>query len=1292
LLSEQEGGARDSEALRPYVPRLIFDWLRHSPGERVREVEGTLAFADISGFTRLTERLARLGRIGAEEMSDTLDTTFGRLLSVAYADGAQLLKWGGDAVLLLFDGADHATRACHAAYGMRAAIRDLGRLHTAAGSVELRMSTGIHSGALHLFLVGNPEHHRELMVCGPGVSATARMESLAGQAGIALTPEAAAQIDPRLLTAGEGYFLLRTEPDAGRRFVMESADISGLDLARCLSLPIRKHLLAAAGESEHRTVSVAFIGFSGADDVLERSGADALAQALDDLVRNVQDAAARHGVTFLESDIDVGGGKILLVAGAPTSGGQDEDRMLRAARLIVDRAGALPLRIGINRGNVFAGDFGHEYRRTYSIKGDAVNVGARLMGKAALGHIVAAVAVVDRSRTGYDVRALEPLALKGKKEKVRAFDVGAAAAEKQSLGGDRRLVGRDAELAILLDAWEEARVGRGRLVDLVGEPGIGKSSLVAELVRRAEGAAVFHATADPYESSTPYFVWKSVLRHIAGIAPDVAPPEDAIALAGRIRELKPELAPWLPLVAIPMGIQAQATAATTDLDEKFRKARLEEVTAALVYAALETPALIVIDDVHLLDDPSADLLARLKRDASRNPALIIVTRRDQPSGYVPAAGPDVLRMDLGALDQDAAAALLAGVAGDTALRPDELATLARRAAGNPLFLKELVAAAAGAGSVAGLPDTIEGLVTTQIDRLSPTDRTILRHASVLGATFTRRLLGEMLGSEQGSVLAALPPTLDSFLVRESGDTFRFQHSLIRDAAYEGLPFRRRKELHGRAGAVIEASAKNPDDQAALLSMHYFHALRFDKAWRYSVSAGDHARAQYANPEAAEFYARAIDAARHVPSIAFDELAPVLESLGDVRYLVGQSSAAIAAYREARIMSRGKPVKQAELIRNLARIQVRQGQFIQALRLLTQGRHLLDGVQGEAATAMRAILAGQYAVCRYRQGNLRDAMRWARTSVNEGEASGDATAKALAYQALDTVHRMSGITPDRPYDRLALGLYEQAGNLAAQAQMLNNMAIGAFFAGDWADAHKMFGQARDVYLRVGDMTPAGSALHNMGEVLIAQGRIDEAQPILSESMRLARSVGDRETAAADLKQLGRGAAHQGHFDEAIRLLEQARDEAAAMGSAHEVADTEAAIAESTLFAGDPSAALYESAKALDHAQQAGATRVLPTLARIRGFALMQLGSDADARVAFDDACRFSSEPGTQHERAFALAGLARLAERAGDRERSRALAAESQEMLDRLGVVSAPMVLAVMDDEVDREVEVQERVP
>src|SRR5436305_14411095 len=147
--------ARESaDRLRPYVAGLVLDWLHDNPNVRHRRITGSLAFVDISGFTALTERLAAKGKVGAEEMRDLLNATFAALLAQAYCYGASLVKWGGDAVLLLFEDAEHAALACRAADEMRRTMRTVGRLKTSVGQVQLRMSVGIDSGEFDFFLTG----------------------------------------------------------------------------------------------------------------------------------------------------------------------------------------------------------------------------------------------------------------------------------------------------------------------------------------------------------------------------------------------------------------------------------------------------------------------------------------------------------------------------------------------------------------------------------------------------------------------------------------------------------------------------------------------------------------------------------------------------------------------------------------------------------------------------------------------------------------------------------------------------------------------------------------------------------------------------------------------------------------------------------------------------------------------------------------------------------------------------------------------------------------------------------
>jgi len=630
---------QSARALQPYVPRLAIEWLREQPDERHLAVDGSLAFVDISGFTSLTERLARVGRAGPEELSDILDTTFGALLTATRTDGADLVKWGGDAVLLLFRGDDHAMRAARASYRMQRVLRDVGRTQASAGQVTLRMSVGIHSGRFHFFLVGDPAIHRELIISGPGASVTAEMESIANAGQIVVSDATAALLHPASVGApASGGRLLRSAPVLPDLAVVdESSD--DVDVRMLLPEPVRAHLLAAAGASEHRPVAVAFIQFSQTDALIRDAGAAVAVEAFDECIRNVQQACASHGVSFLESDINRDGGKFMLAAGAPRSSGDDDDRLLRAVQLAVSRQGRLPLRAGINHGRVFAGDFGPAFRRTYSIKGDAINTAARVMGKAEPGTVLATNDVMARARTQFDTQPVTPFLVKGKTKPIHAVLLGAPRGERDPATTDTAddpFVGRETELAALREALDLARARRGSLVEMVAEPGMGKSRLVQEFLRDTGDLVVVRGPSDAYESKVPYYPFRILLRDLLGVSPVNDTAAIAARLAARVEVNAPHLQPWLPLLGIVLDAELPATRETDELDERFRRAKLEEVLVEFLGLVLPTPTLLIFENTQLMDDASTDLLHRIEAGLGDRPWLVLATRRDVATGYVPA--------------------------------------------------------------------------------------------------------------------------------------------------------------------------------------------------------------------------------------------------------------------------------------------------------------------------------------------------------------------------------------------------------------------------------------------------------------------------------------------------------------------------------------------------------------------------------------------------------------------------------------------------------------------------------
>src|SRR5689334_20151031 len=194
-----EGVALESDFLLPYIPRLVADWAATAAEDRWTPFRGTMVFADLSGFTAMSERLSRLGRMGAEEVTDAISTCFAELLTVAYDAGGGLLKFGGDALLLAFSGHDHRRRAVWSAAAMRERLRTVGKLKTAAGDVTLRMSVGVHSGTFDCFLVGAPS--RELLVTGASASEVVGMEHVASAGQIVLSRATVAGLPPEWIAS-----------------------------------------------------------------------------------------------------------------------------------------------------------------------------------------------------------------------------------------------------------------------------------------------------------------------------------------------------------------------------------------------------------------------------------------------------------------------------------------------------------------------------------------------------------------------------------------------------------------------------------------------------------------------------------------------------------------------------------------------------------------------------------------------------------------------------------------------------------------------------------------------------------------------------------------------------------------------------------------------------------------------------------------------------------------------------------------------------------------------------------
>ena len=1203
-----------------YVPRILQQHLADDPLREAWTAEGTAVFADVSGFTKLSEALAQKGREGAEQITDAIEKVFGELLGVAYDRGGILLKFGGDALLLWFEGDEHVVRACGAAARMREVLSSIGTIELPDGNITLRISQGIHTGRFDFFAVGTSHH--ELLTVGPEWTRLVSAEGCAGADQIVISPETAAHLPATCI--GEAVAsgkLLAHEPEHREKMpFVAPPKLATETISRCLSPAIRSQVLAGAGGSEHRPVAIAFIKFSGSDALIADRGTEEAAHALHSIVSYVQAAAEEQDVAFLASDVDADGGKLILTAGAPKATGNDEERMLLALRKIASFDSPLPIRIGAHRGAVFAGDIGPPYRRTYTVMGDAVNLTARLMAKAEPASIYATADLLERSDTVFETTQLEPFAVKGKTAPVQAWSVGVAKGSKTRQVSLTKLplTGRNAELGVIRKAFVSARGGAGRLIDLVGEAGLGKSRLLEALRDAATGFRKIQATCEAYTTTTPYAVWRELLRGLLEFDRD---DPDATVIQRVQEEIDgklPELQPWLPLIAMALGVELHPTQEVAMLAEANRRAKLHETLGKFLEIIVPKSCLIEIENAHHMDEASAELLSWITADhLEARPWLFAVARRNSGGGFRAPDSSSVVRVELKPLAAPDALRMAQLASQQHPLPAHVLEVVATRSGGNPQFLRDLLRIAIESGGTADLPDSAEAAAIAQIDGLAPEDRAIVRRAAVFGITFHPRMLVWFI--DDGDQLAVPNWERLGELFEEEPDGYlKFRRSLLRDAAYEGLPYKDRRRLHAIVAAHLESEMDYPEEAAGILSLHYLAAGEYERTWQYARIAAERAEGAYAHVEAAGMYSRALEAGKQLPALEPHEMASVHRSLGDVWYRASEYGKAAESYKAAQGIVGEDPVKQAALMLKLSYVEEKLGKLEEALRYSERARDLLSGVS--TASDAKRLLAESSSWCAqlyHWEGRNAEAIEWAGRGVAEAEAADDKNWLGEAYYVMAAAYGQLGKEGAQALMERSLQAFQACGNLARQAGVVLNLGVICQWEGRWDDALSFLQQGREANLQVGNRVGAALAQINTAEILVDRGEWAEGEALLLDTLPLWKASQYHYFLAACLSVLGRVSLRLGRVDEALSRLQESKRHFVELGAEEEVPAVDARIAECYIESDKSDEALSLLQELLGRSESSKAVvRLMPLLQRLQGHALMRQGDLWGARDALD----------------------------------------------------------------------------
>jgi len=978
-------------------------------------------------------------------------------------------------------------------------------------------------------------------------------------------------------------------------------------------------------EGEHKPVTVLFCDIVGSTALAERRGPEGMQRLLSRFFELAVAEVERYGGTVNKF---LGDGFMALV-GVPAAHEDHARRAVLAALAIQERLREgwdgdgetrLTVRIGVNTGRTLVGSLGAGRSLDYTVVGDTANVAARLQGRAEPGTIVISDATA-RLVAGY-VR-LEPLGevtVRGRSSAVTAFRVAGASRRRSPLDAAgapalTRFVGRSRHLGSLRGLFDEAREGQGQVVGIVGEPGIGKTRLVAEF-RRSLGdvrATVLEGRCMSYASATPYLPLLDVLRANCAVVEGEAADVTEVKVRAALSEVGLDPDDRAPYLLHLLGVARGAESLADVSAEAVKMRTFETLVQMCLRGARRRPLVVVIEDLHWVDRTSEELLASLADTLGAEPMMLLGTYRP---GYQPpwtgrsySTQLSLPRLSPGHCRELVRSLLPSRVA-------DEADAVVRRAEGNPFFLEELTRALQGADAVESMrvPDTVEGVLAARIDRLPDDTRRALQTASVLGREFSAQLLRRVWdGADLEPHLAELKRL--EFL-QELGDRdeprYAFTHALVQEVAYESPLSVRRRAVHAAAARALESLHAGRLEQVYdRLADHWYRAEEAEPAVEFLSRFAEQAAGAYAHAEAGDALRKALA-------------------------LVG------------RLREETRSRRRTELVLALARSLYFMGRFDESIALLSEHER-------EASRLSDPSVTGPYHFwLAHTQSHLGDghpeAVRHARAALAEAERASDPATVGRAHYVLSREGFWSGeLTLGEEHGRQAAQWLERAGERWWLAQSRAWWAINQFQQGDFAAALDQAARAGEIGRALGDHRLESYAAFLSGWFRTTRGDWEAGIRDCTRSLELSP-----DPLSGSLARCILGFAHRekGDYALAAEHIGRAIEEQTGFGYRRNTGMLQVWLAEARLSVGRPEEAARHAREALAASERMG-TRVVQAAAhRAFGRIAAAAGDLAEAEARLADALGRFDAVGARFEAGVTHLALAELADGRGDRRAAR----------------------------------------
>jgi class 3 adenylate cyclase len=1126
-------------------------------------VQGAALFADISGFTSLTAALySQLGaRQGAEALIAQLNRVFTDLVAVIHDYGGAAINFSGDSITCWFDGGDarHAVatatqRAVGCAAQLQQTMQALQAITTPGGKViTLGLKVAVAAGPARRFLVGDPASYVLEVLAGATLDRMAAGEELARRGEVVMTASALnllptpppvlewrhdihgafAVVSPRLRRSAAAPW-----PPAG-----ELAD----SVARPWLLPpVYEHLRYApeAFLAELRTATMLFVRFSG----LDYDDDDDAGGKLDGYICRVQETLTRYEGFLLQITMGDKGGYLHASFGAPVAHEDDAARAaaaaLEIAHLTESETFLARPQIGISTGLVHSGAYGSPDRRTYGVIGNEVNVAARLMTAAAPGQILVSTSVAGQIAPSFDVRALPPVQMKGMSEPAAVWSLegrggaGDLTAEGQPTS---QPIGRTVEQRAMDSLLDDLAAGQSGVLIIEGEAGIGKSLLAADLVRRAakrpraDGAPaprVLTGYGDAVEQSTPYYAWRPIAEQLFGL-----PEHDRSRPLEEWRDravatLAPDLRHLAPLLNAVLPLELPETPLTEQITGEARQDNILQLLVSVMGPlAAAQPLVIILDDAHWLDSVSWTLARRVQRDIA--PLLLVLVARPMsdagPAALQSLRGlPAAQTLSLTALSPPAIEELVARRLGVESLPPPMAQLIHNKAEGHPFFSEELAYALRDSGlieisdGVARLtvspaelealdfPNSIEGVITSRIDALPPSQQLTVKVASVIGRIFAFRTLREIhpVSGEQ-NVLRQDMDELERLDItpRETPEpdlAYVFKQILTQEVVYDLMTTAQKRQLHHDTAVWYEQSAVADAGRVVpLIAYHYQMAGDRRQAAVYYGQAGENAFRDFANKEAIRFLELALllgDDASTLQQARWHTL------LAEAAYRLTLMAESVAHYQTALALL-GYKLPDSMAVRGVGIV----GQLARQLaHRWAPGRFVGRTTGQERETLLEAARAYEgLAEVVYNEGDALTSFYSMMSMLNLSERAGPSPELLRSYANMAPTAAIASQGIAHAYRARAVALESDNEDLVARAAAQVPLSVHSVWIGAWDQAEAEIAIALDIYGRLGEWRRWGVAAWLLPQVAEQRGQLTLARDLWAELYNVAlRSEDDR----------------------------------------------------------------------------------------------------------------------------------------------------------------------------------------